>query len=235
MIATRKGGRRAGPTFPHPIYSPAGSEEGVDHFGDKIDEAKVNSDTIRLAFINIKGLGSFKTHCHTQQLRALLQNNHIDVLGVVEPNINWSRLLPKHRIHARTKGWFKNLKIQSAYNIHDRRKSIHQFGGSQLWALNDLVFRIQANKTDHDETGLGRWTSMRIIGANRRVVRIVSAYAPHDTVDSKYTVAAQHMQYFQETAPRQELPNAAFWTDLGTKLKAWQEAGEAIILMADCN
>ena len=51
-------------------------------------------------------------------------------MGFVETGINWWKLASKDRLQERTSGWFNEIHINNAFNIHHKSKQIKQQGES---------------------------------------------------------------------------------------------------------
>jgi hypothetical protein len=95
-----------------------------------------------------------------------------------------------------------------------------------------------------DQTGIGWWPWIQV-GTGEYQTQIVSAYQPchlsghqligqNGLVKDRGTVAAQRECYFQKKGNFNK-PREVFSTQLITQLRAWQAAGEGIILFIDVN
>jgi hypothetical protein len=87
-----------------------------------------------------------------------------------------------------------------------------------------------------DETGLGRWVSMVLVGENGMVMRIVTCYNPcYNKTQGSRTSYQQQRRYFLTVEKDDTCPRKRFIDDLSKQLEKWQEAGERLIVCMDAN
>lgn len=190
--------------------------------------AKRASNTTRICALNVNGIG---VHYKSEKSRALqrwMEDNKADVMCLSETNVNWSKVKNKDTIWERTKGWFEHRVLGVSYNVHDKSHSKRvQYVGTATILKDKIAHRHR----DHgfDESGLGRWSWVRISGKQRCTTRFITVYCPGKNGSGEDTVYAQHLTELQED------PIKRFWLDLGKDILKWKAKGEQLILAGDWN
>jgi hypothetical protein len=72
--------------------------------------------------------------------------------------------------------WVKRQTIFSAWHL-SMWEHRHQYGGTVVVVRGKLIHNIE--KRGVNESGLGRWCWMQLMGKNGKSTRIISAYALH--------------------------------------------------------
>ena len=85
----------------------------------------------------------------------------VDVMGLVETNVNWSKLRARDTLWDRTKTWFEHRAIPVAYNTKDGvSASKRQQGGTATLLKYKIAYKLK--DTGFDPSGLGRWASVSV-------------------------------------------------------------------------
>ena len=79
------------PTHPEGIVSIDTGQETEDHWGD---DSTVKHQSLRLGFINIQSFPSNLMHHKNGCLRQMVNDNHLNGLGLAEVNTYWLLLAP---------------------------------------------------------------------------------------------------------------------------------------------
>ena len=161
---------------------------------------------IRVSFVNVNGIGSYATHEKSQGIRRYIVDKEVDVMGIAETNVNWSRVYSRDTLWDRTKAWVPDRRIGVSYNLHQTVTSKTQPGGTATIAVNDMAHRFKAS--GYDSTGLGRWSWVVVSGKQNCVTRFVSVYAPQKSGTGMNTVYKQQLAYFKTN------PIRRFWNNL---------------------
>ena len=166
-------------------------------------------DTIRISMENIRSIGvSNKKNIKQEKLKEWLACNDVDIACWQELGVNWRKCCKQDRLpaHLSCVTWEK-MQMSTAYNKHDNHLQ-GQYGGTAVIALGHITGTI--DETAVDQTGLGRWASIKLLGRGGKKTRIVSAYNPCKPSGHKFkdnTVYAQHRRYFLQhsitTCPRE--------------------------------
>ena len=227
------------PALPQPLEQGTGHERctGIgdnttdDNWGDSILPKPPN--TVRIAFQNIQGLPLDPYAGKHQQIIACIDQLQLDAFGLVEINLNFSRL-PSHQ---QWKERFRNLqRAQSicSTNKHHTTTEKILFGGTAQLAYDILPPRVV--EFGADPSGLGRWVWTRFIGKHNTHLRLISGYRPVSNNRSvgPFQVANQQETYLlaqnDDRAARD-----AFLEDLNAEIQNWLLLGDAIILCLDAN
>lgn len=161
-----------------------------------------------------------------------------DINGAVmcETGINWSRM--EH--HQQFSSWFDNrmereIKTNTAHNIHGPTTSEWQQGGTAMLFTNELL--QYAKQPDNDHTGLGRWCSWTLCLNPTHRTRIVVAYCPgaRGKQTGLKTVANQHMTYIDAHRTDTRSPYDMFVNDLTQQLGKWRAEGDRLLVFIDAN
>ena len=89
-----------------------------DRWGDKMMKKKNNHT--RLCFANINGIGVSKKSSKSEEIRMFMSKKQVDVMGMAETNVNWSKVTNSNTLWERTQSWFETRRIAVAYNTHDK-------------------------------------------------------------------------------------------------------------------
>ncbi len=127
---------------------------------------------------------------------------------------------------------------QNIYELHNH----YQQGGTKTVAFSQLASYILSIGVDL--TGLGWWSWIQV-GAGEHWTWTIMAYQPclsrlpdnwkqNGLMKSRGTTAVQHEWYFWKKGNFNK-PRDVFHTQLVTQLRAWQAAGEEVILFIDVN
>ena len=201
-------------------------------WGDNIKQK--HKHHFRLLTLNINGLPQQRNHPKYGTLREQVANCQIDIIGMSEINLNWSKFSTYDRLPQRTSKWWENTHCSHAFNSHDVSSSKFQPGGTAILSRNLLSHKAQTTRIS-DPTGLGRWTSTLYQGQNNTLLRIIQLYRPcrpnHNSANGVYQ---QHSRFFLSkqitTCPRKQL-----FQDLKLFITHCLDNNEQIIVMGDFN
>jgi hypothetical protein len=199
-----------------------------DHWCDPPVDKSPSST--RVVFQNCGGLPLAKQRHQNDRLVRFSQDFRIDVMGLAEVNINWSRLPIDSRLHGRFRGAWERVHILNS-NLHGDSEPF-QRGGTALFSFNQLVSRIRQSGTDLRR--LGRWCWVRYEGTNGLGLRVITGYRPcRNTTGPMSVYNQQRRALFQEVdAPE---PLATYDADLLALIDAWLLSSDHVILMLDAN
>ena len=95
-------------------------------------------------------------------------------MGLTESNQHWKNVPIEDRLQERTRGWWENIHIKTAYYQAFPLQHKFQPGGGSLWSLDTAAHRVMS--ACDDPTGLGRWVSTKYRGKHGISLRMVCAY-----------------------------------------------------------
>eukprot|EP00957_Ditylum_brightwellii_P135768 10354486-Ditylum_brightwellii.AAC.1 len=109
----------------------------------------------------------------------------------------------------------------------------YQQGGTCTGIIENIVGRIIDNGTD--ESGLGRWSYVKLAGRNNRQLCIATAYRPgKKNQTGNATVMAQQHRLLKQKGVREPRPRKQWMKDMAPKFKEWKEEGK-VLLLVDAN
>ena len=132
-------------------------------------------DYIRIFHININGLDLSKKGHSWLQLCQSLEEKGVDAIFLTETNVNWERqhLFNSFKKYFK-KPWTKENLTTCTSNTNTIWKSDYKPGGTSL-ALTGRLSSAVINK-GQDNSGLGRWMSITILGKNNNKTTIFNVY-----------------------------------------------------------
>ena len=196
-----------------------------DYWGHKMK--KKGEKTVRLAFVNVNGIGIYARDARSEDLRRFINEKDVDVMGIAETNVHWGKVHAYHSLWDRTKRWSSNRRIGVAYNVHQRLPTTYQPGGTATIVVEDMAHRFHSS--GQDERELGRWLWVQVTGKQDCVTRFVTIYCLKSTGKGMNTVYEQQLEYLHTD------PTAVFWEDLAQAIVKWQNEGDQLIFKGDWN
>ena len=197
---------------------------------------KKQDGVVRLIYENLNGLNSrLSGNEKLDKAKEIIDELGADVVAYNELRLNWKHKDNKNGIRELFKGGETEIRAVAANNVHENVGRTQE-GGTALMAYGDLVAYLDPDETGKDETGLGRWTYMRFVGADGKSTYVVSGYNPcsNKKVDSG-TTYQQHRRYLIEKEKDLTCPRKRFREDLVRKLKEWRKEGNRLIVCLDAN
>ena len=196
--------------------------------GDKITDKSPN--VIRFYFENFNGIRSGPRGTDKgKYFGKLMETLEVDCFGAAETNLQWnmSKSTPKKLLSLNP-----GDRTSYACNKHETT-TVKQQGGTCLTMTAKYGQYIGDIGTD--ESGLGRWSWIRIKGNNNLVTTIISAYLP--CIPRKQSLLSTYAQQSRYWAIRgiNICAKKKCRNDLLQFIKNRKQEGENIILMVDGN
>ena len=198
--------------------------EPKEYWGNK--QSKKENKNIRVSFVNINGIGPWAKSEKSEEIRKYMISSAVDVMGISEVGVNWSKVHNVHTLWERTKKWFHTRRIGVSYNTTQTITGRLQQGGTATLVAGEVAHRYK--DSGFDATGLGRWSWVLLSGKQRCVTRFVTVYCPTKSFGPS-TV------YTQQLTQLKTDPIARFWDDLAKEIHTWQQKGEQLVIMGDWN
>ena len=167
-------------------------------------------------------------HHKNGYLRQLVNDNHLNALGLAEVNTYLPSLSTAQQIQKRTRGWFDNTVAAAAYNSHNTQIS-NQQGGTAVISREQLSHRSYKQLYDK----LGRWMMTSYRGKDGLALRVVAAYCPQVTRGS-FTVYQQQLTYFEEHNNIKEVLDN-YDDDLISDIQVWLDKSDQVVVMLYAN
>ena len=147
-------------------------------FADTLTSTKPDNH-MRLAFGNVGGLPVSKNEPKSRHFIDQLRHFKIDAFLGSETDWYLPNIKAEDSWIERTREFLRRQTYLFAFNKHDKHNTKRsQTGGTFTVALNEAQPRIIQKEVD--DSGLGRWTWMRIQGRQGHTVSIISAYRPNN-------------------------------------------------------
>ena len=179
ILLTRGESKRVRPTHPEGKIPEGIGLGGDSHWGDYHGKHK----ELRMGYMNIGTFPSDVTNHKNGSIRQLMNDNHIDCLGMSEMNTYWPAHSTQQQIQERTRGWFDDTIAAATHNKHNT-KIRKQQGGCAIIAKGQLANR--SGKRIYDT--LGRWMMMSFRGKMVYYLELCQPIDPDPQMDhSLYT------------------------------------------------
>ena len=192
-----------------------------------------NNDVIRLSFQNINGFLAGEEGFKAEKIQGYMEENQVDVFCLAETNTNWRLISKTNSLEEKVRGWFKNKKVITTYNEHDRFCRDHQPGGTAIISRDEMALRHIRN--GHDPKRLGRWCWKLFRGKKGLKLRVVSVYFA--TVNKEHGKKKAYMQ--QKLAllkmKKTESVFESFCLDFWKEVDKWLSNGEQLVICGDWN
>ena len=205
-------------------------DESDDQWGDRMEGYLKDELNLRIGAINCGGLPGCNRDPKNESIKQTLLGLDLDICGLSEVNQHWRKVDHYNQLRERTLGWWRNMNIRSAYNIHEIPELTSQAGGVSQWTMNATATRTYGSGVD--SSGLGRWVWVRYRGSNGIMLQVYTCYRPTDNNRDFGAVKQQHIRQFARIG-RDIDPIAAFWHDFRVELLNAYEAGNQLIVMGD--
>ena len=162
-----------------------------------------------------------------------MKMNNVDIFDFVEPNINWTTKLNIEAAKV-VRRINKQQFIMQTSTSEEYSESHNKRGGTLLCATNRMTGRFATKSSD--PRGLGRWTTMSIIGRNQKMIHIVCLYrVSQEQSKGDQTSYMQQIRLLKQQGITNPNPRQQVLDDLDKMLQQWQDENNDIILMMDAN
>ena len=211
----------------------SGKEDNNEVWGDSLDIKEDN--VIRILTKNIGGLGLGINNDKEEHLKSWIASKQCDIIGIQETNLNWSKCRGRERLTERMKtpAW-EFSRISSSHNKHDKEGGKYSYGGTLTLIKDQLTHQVKT--TGADETGMGRWSWIQLVGKEGISTRIISAYQMRKVDDPRKSGSVYNQQRRVLLSKRDDTcPLRKFQDDLVHIIQKWLEKRERIVLLIDCN
>ena len=198
--------------------------EPKEYWGNK--QLKKREKSVRVSFVNINGIGPWAKSEKSEDIRKHMITASVDVMGISEVGVNWSKVHNAHTLWERTKKWFHTRRIGVSYNTTQTITGRLQQGGTATIVANEVAHRVKT--TGFDDSGLGRWSWVLVSGKQGCITRLVTVYCPTKSFGPS-TVYTQQLTHLKVD------PISSFWDDLAKEIHKWQLQGEQLIISGDWN
>jgi exonuclease III len=192
----------------------------------------------RLIYENLNGIQSrLIDNDKLDKAKSIIDDMEADIVCYNEHRLNLMHKDNKNGFSQMFNGGDAEIRSVAAHNTHEGRAvGKVQEGGTAMLLFGGTIDQYDYEASGKDETGLGRWVSMVLVGENGMVTRIVTCYNPcYNKTQGSRTSYQQQRRYFLTVEKDDTCPRKRFIDDLSKQLEKWQEAGERLIVCMDAN
>lgn len=218
---------------PRPIIPAVIPVKTNEVFGDAM-QLPISENTTRLYFINLNGLNLQNQSVKFRELCEELHQSDVHLFAAAEHNLDTNKFAVRKSLQDTARKTFKHHCIQTATSSTVAEK-FYKPGGTMIMAQGDVVGRIK----DRGSDPLGRWSWIKMVGKNHRIVTLISAYQVCAKPTNRTGTTAYHQQ---ESILRQRgikkakaKPRKYFQRDLNEFIRICKTHNESIILVGDFN
>ena len=158
------------------------------HWGNSTHHHTPNH--LRIGFLNVGRLPSSTPHPKQDALHHAFYQHHVNIMGISEVGLNWTRTLQSHSWQERTIGVFRQQSTTLAWNHHDLGVSPTQWGGVAPITTGLTTSCIKTKGSDPRQLGCWSWTSYS--GRQSTTLTIYSVYRPVPNNEGPLSVYQQH-------------------------------------------
>jgi hypothetical protein len=212
------------------------NKEGLNWFGDKLQlsdkwHTGEYMETMRICSVNINGISKALNWLEWETLLKDMYWLQIDVLGVVEPNINFHNSAVLLQLKDIAKAQDRAIQIATSCS-NQLNSSVKKMGGTMTIMAGRWACRKQKVQNDSK----GRWSMITLIGANNRLVTIITAYRVCQQKGGEGgTVFHQQQLDFEEDNQRHVNLCKQFCIDLTLLIQRLHSSNHIVVLLGDFN
>ena len=200
-------------------------------FGDtmQIPIAKTNT---RFYFINLNGINLEKGGIQFRDLCKQIHKSQINIFAAAEHNLDTDKFEVRQILQNTARQSFTHYTMHTATSS-TRADKFYKPGGTLLLAQGDIIGRIKERGNDP----LGRWTWMKFIGREKRLITVISAYqvCKRPTHATGTTAFHQQASLLRQKGIVQPNPRKFFHRDLTEFIRLCKSRNELLILAGDFN
>jgi hypothetical protein len=139
-------------------------------FGDTM-MIPLQSHMTRLYFINLNGINLEKKAAKFRDLCKEIQTSDMQLFAAAKHNLDTDKFAVRQSLQNITWQSFTHHCLQTATSSTNA-DIFYKPGWTMIMAQGDLVGRVK----DRGSSLLGRWTWMKLVGCNNRIITLISAY-----------------------------------------------------------
>ena len=192
----------------------------------------------RMMYENSHGLNSrISGNEKLDKAKELIDDLEVDIAAFSEHRLNMMHKDNRNGFSQMFKGGEAEIRSVAAHNVHEGKEVGRvQEGGTAMLCYGTLIEQYVMEESSKDESGLGRWVVMTFRGRDGLVTRVVCCYNPcYNNKPFSRTYYQQNRRYFILKEKDTTCPRTRFREDLVTKLTAWREEGDRLIVCMDAN
>jgi hypothetical protein len=156
----------------------------------------------------------------------------IQLFAGAEHNLDTNKFAVRQSLQNIARQSFTHHSLQTATSS-TKADRFYKPGGTLILAQGDMVGRIK----DRGSDSLGRWTWMKLVGRNNKIITIISAYQVCVRPTNRTGTTAYHQQesLLRLKGAKKANPRKYFHRDLNEFIRITKTRKEQIILVGDFN
>ena len=194
---------------PRNQYIPPPIQEN-SHFGDLMP-VPIPESTTRMYFINLNGINIDQKANKFRDLCKELRKADVQIFAAAEHNLDTNKFVVRQKLDAAARQTFPHHCLQTATSSIPAEKCFKP-GGTLLLAQGDIVGRIK----DRGSDSLSRWAWMKLVGQDRQIITVISAYqvCVQNSNGSGTTAYHQQESLLRQRGTKKAKPHKFFHRDL---------------------
>jgi hypothetical protein len=204
--------------------------EADDIWGDIPETGHGNCRVVMQNVNGIRGDNDFAS-AHTMAEHAIQIEGNI--IGLIETNVDWRSTGSQGKIRNIFRKYWPRVVFASSSSDR-RQKGVYQPGGTLSFVTSPWASRTSAGT---DSRGLGRWSTLTVIGRSNTKITFITAYRVDGTRTTKgpFTAYSQQLYLLEEKDSANTDPISNFYTDLKELIQKMQREQHEIVIMMDAN
>jgi hypothetical protein len=222
-------------TFFHPrtTVPPAPTPVRANESYGDLMPIPITPATTRLYFINLNGINLDKKAVKFRDLCEEIKHSNIHILAAAEHNLDTNKFAVRKTLQDIARQTFTHHSLQTATSSV-RANKFYKPGGTLLLAQGDMISHIK----EKGSNTLGRWTWMKLVGKNQKLITVISAYQVCIRPTHRTGTTAYHQQQslLRQKGAKKANPRKYFHRDLNEFIRIAKTRDENIILtlMSQC-
>ena len=188
--------------------------------------------TTHLYFINLNGINLDKHAIQFRDLCEEIKRSDIHLFAAAEHNLDSNKFAIRQALQNTARQAFPHHCLQTSTSSIPADK-FYKPGGTLLMAQGAIVGRIKDKGSD----SLGRWSWLKLVRQNKRIITIISSYQVCSQPTHQTGTTAYHQQesLLRQRGAKKAKPRKYFHRDLKEFVRLSKSRNESIILVGDFN
>jgi hypothetical protein len=204
--------------------------EEADIWGDiPVREHKM----CRIVMQNVNGIREEHEFASAHTMAEHAIDIEVNIVGLIETNVDWRHKKSQSKIRNIFRKYWPRVVFASSSSDR-RQKGLYQPGGTLSFVTSPWASRSSSGT---DPRGLGRWSTVTILGRSNKKVTVITAYRVDGTRTTKgpFTAYSQQLYLLEEKDSANTDPITNFYSDLQELILQLKRDKHEIIILMDAN
>jgi hypothetical protein len=192
-----------------------------------------DTKSCRVVMQNVNGIKGEHDFASAHNIAEQIQHIGATIAGLIETNVDWKSGGSQKKCNNIFRKYWTRIAVASSSS--DRRQgSVYQPGGTYSLVTSPWAARSLIGK---DDSGMGRWSLITIMGRSSKVVTFIMAYRVDGTRNTKgpFTAYSQQLYLLEEKDAVNTDPITNFYNDLRVVVNNLKQKNHEIVIMIDAN